>query len=367
VSHLTSLKIDAAVYADAERRLARLIGTSRDLLLLQGEAILVLEATARGLGGPGVRALNLVSGPYGKVIGDWLSVGGADVSQLEVAFDSAIDPETVRTALADGHFDVVSVVHAEAATGVVNPLAEIARAAHEAGALILVDAVASVGAEPLEIDELELELVMIGPQKGPGGPSGVCALIASERGWAQIEANPAAPRESIISLLDWKQRWIDAGRQRIPGYAHEYEMRALLEMLDRHQSDDGLVRVIERHARARDGTLAGARALGLKPWVRDAAQAAGVATLLRAPQEITVDALTRAAIAHLDELDAGLLGPAPGPLAGHALRINHTGEAARPEPVIAAISALGAGLRELGLDPDIDAAVAAASRALWRE
>jgi aspartate aminotransferase-like enzyme len=256
-------------------------------------------------------------------------------------------------------------VHAEAATGVVNPLAEITNAAHEAGALVLVDAVASVGAEPLPIDELELDLVMIGPQKGPAGPNGVCALIASERAWTMIAANPAAPRESMISLLDWKERWIDAGRKRIPGYAYEYEMRALLEMLDRHQGDAGLLTVIERHARARDGSLAGVRALGLTPWVRDDAQAAGVATLVRVPQGITVEALLQAALVHLDELDSGLLGPAPGSLGEHALRINHTGEASRPESVTAAIAALGGGLRELVVDVDLDAAVAAASRSLW--
>jgi aspartate aminotransferase-like enzyme len=365
VSGSGPLPIDAAVYADAERRLAALLDTNRDLLLLQGEAILVLEAAARGVGGPGVRALNLVSGPYGKVIGDWLAVGGGAVTQLEVEFDRAIDPDAVRAALADSDFDVVSVVHAEAATGVLNPLAEIADAAHRAGAVVLVDAVASVGAEPLPIDELDLDLVMIGPQKGPAGPSGVCALIASDRGWAQIAANPAAPRESILSLLDWKQRWIDDGRRRIPGYAYEHEMRALLEMLDRHQGDRGLAAVIERHARARAGTLAGVRSLGLAPWVRDEAQAAAVVTLVRAPQGISVRALADAAAGQLDEHGAGLLGPAPGPLAEQALRINHTGEAARPEPVIAALSALGAGLRELGLDADLEAAVAAASYALW--
>ena len=66
--------IDAATYAETERRLASLLGTERELLLLQGEAILLLEATARGVGGAGVRVLNLVSGPYGEVIGDWLAI-----------------------------------------------------------------------------------------------------------------------------------------------------------------------------------------------------------------------------------------------------------------------------------------------------
>jgi aspartate aminotransferase-like enzyme len=251
--------ITASVYAECERRLGALLDTGRDVLILQGEAILLLEATARSLGGPGVSALNLVSGPYGQIIGDWLGDGGAAVSQLEVAFDRALDPESVADALEHNPVDIVSVVHAEAATGVVNPLAEIAAAAHVAGAIVVVDAVASVGAEPLLIDEWDLDLVMIGLQKAPGGPTGVCALVINDRGWAQIARNPRAPRASILSLLDWKERWIDAGRRRIPGYAYEHEMRALIGMLDALEGDVGFRRTIARHHRARDGARPGAR------------------------------------------------------------------------------------------------------------
>ncbi|HEY4830771.1 MAG TPA: aminotransferase class V-fold PLP-dependent enzyme [Solirubrobacteraceae bacterium] len=356
--------IDSAAYADAERTLGAVLETGRDVLLLQGEAILLLEATARGLGGPGVQALNLVSGPYGEVIGDWLAFGGAVVEQLAVEFDRALDVQAVRTALARRRFDVVSVVHAEAATGVVNPLGEIAAAVHEAGAVIVVDAVASVGAEPLPIDEWGLDLVMIGPQKALAGPAGVCALVAGERGWEQIARNPNAPRGSILSLLDWKERWIDAGRDRIPAYAHEQEMRALIDALEALEGDVGLRRLIDRHQRARAAARAGVRALGLEPWVTREPDAASVATLVRAPDGVSVAALVESSVPFLEGGDGGLLVPAPGPLADVAIRINHTGEAARPEPVLSAITALAAGLRRLGFEADVSLALTAAERTL---
>jgi aspartate aminotransferase-like enzyme len=357
--------IDAAVYADTERHLAALLETERDLLLLQGEAILLLEATARGLGGPGVRALNLVSGPYGEAIGDWLAVGGATVEHLAVEFDASLDPDAVAESLRGGQFDVVSVVHAEAATGVVNPLAEIAAVAHDAGAVIVVDAVASVGAEPLLIDEWDLDLVMIGTQKAMSGPAGVCALVAGERGWAQIVRNRSAPRESILSLLDWKQRWIDAGRKRIPGYAFQHEMRALIEALDELDGDVGLRRLIGRHRLSARGARAGAGALGLEPWVPNEHDAAAVVTLLRPPGDVSVTAILDASSRYLDGLQPGLLTPAPGPLAELALRINHTGAGARSGPVLAALTALAGGLDRLGFDADLDAALAAAGRVLF--
>lgn len=357
--------IDAVVYAETERRLAALLGTDRDVLLLQGEAILLLEAVARGLGGPQVRALNLVSGPYGGVMGAWLADGGAAVEHLAVEFDRPLDVAAVRAALDRSRFDVVSIAHAESATGVVNPLREIAAAVRAAGAVTVVDAVASVGAEPLPIDEWDLDLVVVGPQKALAGPAGVCALVAGPRGWAQIAANPNAPRESILSLLDWKERWIDAGRRRLPAYAHEHEMRALIDALDRLDGDVGLARLIDRHQRAGRGARAGAAALGLRLWVEREQDASSVVTLVRPPEGVSVDALVHASSPFLDGGRTGLLATAPGSLAQTVARINHTGEAARPEPVLAALTALAGGLRRLGFEPGIGPALDAAERALF--
>jgi aspartate aminotransferase-like enzyme len=357
--------IDAAKYAETERRLGALLDTERDVLIMQGEAILLLEAAARGLGGPGVRALNLVSGPYGEALGDWLAVGGAQVEHLAVEFDRALSVDAVQQMLGRTKFDVVSVVHAEAATGVVNPLPEIAAAAHDAGALVLVDAVASVGAEPLPIDELDLDLTMIGTQKTMSGPNGVCALIANDRGWGAIAANPNAPRDSSLSLLDWKQRWIDTDRKNLYGYAYQEEMRALISTLDELDGDTGLASLVERHQRAAVASRLGALALGLEPWVEDAAQGAGVVTLVRPPAGVSVAEVAAAAAPYLEGGRTGLIGPAPGPLAEAALRINHTGAGAYPEPVLASITALAGALRQFGHGVRLDLALSVAERALF--
>lgn len=81
------------------------------------------------------------------------------------------------------------------------------------GALFMLDAVASVGAEPLLPDAWGVDLCVIGAQKAMGGPAGVSAVSVSERAWERIAANPEAPRRSYLSLLDWKERWIDGGRK----------------------------------------------------------------------------------------------------------------------------------------------------------
>jgi aspartate aminotransferase-like enzyme len=362
-THATSAPpIGAEDYAATEDRLRQLLGTGNDVLLLQGEAILAIEAAARGLGGPGTSALNVVTSPYGAALGRWLAAGGATVENLEVGLERAATVAEVEAALDRGSFDVVSVVHAEGATGALNPLGEIARVAHEHGAVVAADAVASIGAEPVEIDAWGLELTVIGPHKALGGPSGVCAVAISERGWEALEKNPAAPRDSLLSLLDWREHWLRSGRRELPLIAHHLETRALMATLERSEAE-GLDRTIERHRRSRDAARAGLRRLGLRPWIEDDAAAAAVVTLLAVPAGVASEELLALA---LRAAPGAPLGLAPGRLAARALRINHTGDAARLGPVLAALAGLSLALGELGAER-ADPAALDAALAAWDE
>jgi aspartate aminotransferase-like enzyme len=354
---LPSPTIDAARYAAIEDRLAALLATKRDTLVLGGEAILTLEALARSAGGPATRAVNVVTGPYGAMIGHWLGGAGGEVRTVQATDGHAADPAALRTALAQGPTDVVCIVHAEAATGVVSPLSELAAAAHEAGAAVLVDAVASVGSEPLAIDALDLDAVVIGPQKAMGGPAGVAALVAGPRLWQLLERNPLAPRDSILSLLDVRDRWLSTGRRRLPFYPHHLEMAALDQAIDQ-LTTEGLDVVIARHRAARDATRAGLLSLGLTLWVDADEQAASGVTLLRPTVGITARAL-------LDRVRIPApIEAAPGPLADRALRVVHTGADASLPSVLAAIAALADALGQVGFKADAQVALDAA-QAAW--
>jgi aspartate aminotransferase-like enzyme len=351
--------IDAVRYAAIEDRLAALLATDRDTLVLGGEAILTLEALARGAAGPTTRAINLVSGPYGTMMGHWLGGAGGDVRTVRAADGHAIDPAALATALEQGPTDLVCIVHAEAATGVVNPLAELAAAAHEAGAVVLVDAVASVGSEPLPIDALDLDAVVIGPQKAMSGPAGVAGLIAGTRLWQLLERNPQAPRNSILSLLDVRDHWLAPGRRVLPFYPHQLEMAALDRAISRLVTER-LDVVIARHRSARDATRAGLLRLGLTLWVDDDEQAASGVSVFGPPTGIDAPALfERVRIPAPVE-------PAPGPLADSALRVVHTGGHASLPSVFAAVAALADALAQLGVKADTQAALEAA-HAAWRD
>ncbi|MPY63639.1 aminotransferase class V-fold PLP-dependent enzyme, partial [Streptomyces spongiae] len=253
--------MSATRFAAIEDRVARLLATEQDLVITQGEALLPLEGAIRGAAGPDTTALNVITGPYGQTFGNWLRDCGATVIDLAVPFHTAVTAEQIRAAFAEHpSIDFVSLVHAEAATGNTNPVAEIGAVVREHGALFYLDAVASIGAEPVLPDAWGVDLCVIGAQKAMGGPAGVSAISVSERAWARMAANPGAPRRSYLSLLDWKERWIDGGRRALLHAPAQLEMLALEACVERIEAE-GLAATMGRHAAAAAATRAGAVAL----------------------------------------------------------------------------------------------------------
>ncbi|KRD10744.1 MULTISPECIES: aminotransferase class V-fold PLP-dependent enzyme [unclassified Streptomyces] len=350
--------LSAAHFASIEARVARLLDTRQDVVVTQGEALLPLEGAIRGAAGPGTTALNVITGPYGQTFGDWLRDCGATVIDLAVPFHTAVTAAQVREAFAEHpEIDFVSLVHAEAATGNTNPVAEIGEVVREHGALFSLDAVASIGAEPVLPDAWGVDLCVIGAQKAMGGPAGVSAVAVSERAWARMSANPTAPRRSYLSLLDWKQRWIDGGRKALLHAPAQLEMLALEACVERIETE-GLKTFMARHASAAAATRAGALALGggLEPYVHDPAEAAPVATTLRAPAGVPASELVARALASDPALPLAAGG---GALAGEMIRVNHYGADATLDAVRGSLAALGAALAERGLTVDPAAALRA--------
>lgn len=366
VSHpfLDLAPLSAARFAAIEDGVARLLGTGQDVVIMQGEALLPLEGAIRGAAGPGTTALNVITGPYGQTFGDWLRDCGARVIDLAVPFHTAVTAEQVREAFAaHPEIDFVSLVHAEAATGNTNPVAEIGEVVREHGALFYLDAVASIAAEPVLPDAWGVDLCVIGAQKAMGGPAGVSAVSVSERAWARMAANPRAPRRSYLSLLDWKERWIDGGRKALLHAPAQLEMLALEACVERIEAA-GLDAVMTRHRAAARATRAGAVALGggLEPYVHDAGQAAPVATTLRVPTGVTASEVVARVLAAEPALPLAAGG---GALAGEMIRVNHYGADATAEAVRGCVAALGTVLADQGLEVDVEGALRAVDTG-WR-
>lgn len=322
-----------------EGAIASLFETRLDVVLPQAEAVLPLEAAARSLGRSDLTVLNLDTSPYGTTMGRWWQETGASIIGIAPEPHEAVRPEAVKRALSE-HPDisVVSFVHVEAASGVRNEAAAISGLAHEHGALMVIDVVASIGAHEVRLDEWGADIAVIGPQKALAGPAGISIAAVSGRAWQAMADNPGAPRNSLLSLLDWKERWLDSDKSAIPGTPAPLEIIALEAAIER-VSTEGLQHVQLRHRASAAASRSGARALGLTPFVSDS-DAAAVATTLHAPVGLDARALVeRARAGRLVAISPGF-----GKLAGTVLRIDHTGQRARLGVVLEALEALGGAL-----------------------
>ena len=338
-----------ARYRNTEQKLRQVFRTGNDILLMQGEAILGLEAAARGLVHPGTPVLNLVQGVFGKGMGYWLKDFGAELHELEVPYNDAVDPGAVGAYL-DAHPEItlVTVVHSETPSGTFCDVAAVGPIAREHGALTLVDCVSSLGGMRLDADDWQLDVCVAGAQKCLGGPPGMTMMSVSDAAWERIAANPAAPRSSYLSMLDWKEQWLE--NDKFPFTPSVGELHGVEAAVD-ELLEEGLDASIERHARAAAACRAGVRALGLDLWPRSDDVAADCVTAIAVPDGLT-DIEVRA---HCRERYGVMISSGQG--AGNLVRIGHMATSARGLYPVIGLAALGQTLRDLGARVDVGAGV----------
>jgi pyridoxamine---pyruvate transaminase len=343
-----------------EGKVGELMRSSEDIVLMQGEAVLGLEAAARALTRPGMKALNLVSGVYAAWFGDWLREYGANVVEVRVPYDEAVEAADVQRALEENpDVELVAVVQSETPSGIHNPVAEIAPAVREAGALLLVDAVSAVGCEEVLVDEWGIDVCVVGPQKCLAGPPGLSLMSISSAAWEAMQRNPNAPRGSFLSLLDWKEHWVDSDKAKFLYTPSVVDVNGVDSAVDQ-VLEEGLESCIARHQAAARAVRAGVKAMGLELWPRREEYAAGCVTAVRVPEGVS----RAGALQHIRERYGVMLSGGYGELADKLFRIGHMGPAADSLNPVVGVSALGRGLKDLGVDVQIGAGVEAALEAI---
>ncbi|MGH6760512.1 MAG: pyridoxamine--pyruvate transaminase [Phyllobacterium sp.] len=335
-------------------KLAKALRVSTPPVILQGEAILGIEAAAAGLIGRNDVVLNLVSGVYGKGFSPWATRYGREVIELEVDFDDAIDPASVEQAFKDRpDIGVVAVCHHDTPSGTLNPIREIGEIAARHGAFLIVDAVSSFAGMDVHPDDVHADIFITSPSKCLGSTPGLTLAAVSARAWAKIASNPNAPRASFLSLLDWKDAWrADNPFPVTPSIAEIYALDAALV----RYAAEGPENVWARHAKTAGAARAGVKALGLELWPVREEIAAPTATVFRMPEGMSDVALRDL----LRDRFGVLLSLGRKDTAGKVLRIGHMGYAAQPSFAVAAVTALGSALKLLGIQVPAEAGARAA-------
>jgi aspartate aminotransferase-like enzyme len=254
----------ASILAEITTGAKRVFKTSNDLLFLTSSGSGGLESAIANLVSPGDEVVAAVCGLFGERFAALATAYGADVVRLEFEWGQPADPDDLAAVL-DRHpkAKVVLLTHNETSTGLTNPLQALARVAHQAGRIVVVDGVSSISSIAIETDAWGIDVAVSGSQKGWMAPPGLALVSVSDRAWEQ-QAQARSPR----FYFDWKESkvWAEKGMTPFtPAIGVVFAVQEGLHMLE----EEGLDAVYERHERVARGTQAGLKALGFQLFARE--------------------------------------------------------------------------------------------------
>ena len=294
-------------------RLSEVYRTENDILMYTTSGTGAFESAVANLVTPGERHLVLSAGNFGERWAGMVKAFGADLVHARLDWGETPEPDDLRSALAEaGDVRVVYLTHSETSTGVVCDVQALAAVAKEAGALVVVDAVSSLGAVRLESDAWDLDVVVSGSQKALMTPPGVAFVSVSP---AALAAAGASPRYT----LDWERTRKAQAKLDAPFTPAVSIVRALdvaLGLL----LDEGLEAAFDRHARLGRACREGAKAMGLELFSPDEERSA-VVTAIRAPEGVDATEV----VSSLRDRFGITIANGQGELKGKIFRIGHIG------------------------------------------
>jgi serine---pyruvate transaminase len=268
------------IYERCLARLAEVYRTEHDVLMFTTSGTGAFESAVANLTSPGDRQLVLSAGNFGERWAGMVKAFGADLVHVRLDWGETPEPDDLRSALAEaGDVRVVYLTHSETSTGVVCDVQALAAVAKDAGALVVVDAVSSLGAVPLETDAWGIDVVVSGSQKALMCPPGV-AFASVAPSALDAAGRATAPRY----VMDWERTRSAQAKLDAPFTPAVSIVRALdvaLGLLLR----EGLEAAFDRHARLGRSCREGAKAMGLELFSPDEERSA-VVTAIRAPEGV---------------------------------------------------------------------------------
>lgn len=334
--------------------------SNRWTIPVSGTGSAAMEAAFANLVEPGDTVLVPTNGYFGGRMESMARRAGGEVVRVEAPWGRPLDPDDVRAALETHRPSVFGFVHAETSTGALQPdVASLTAMAHDVGAMVILDAVTSLGGVELRIDDWGVDVAYSGAQKCLSCPPGASPLTLSDEAFERIRRRSEPTRSWYLDLSLLESYW---GEER--SYHHTapitniYGLREALRIV----AEEGIEERWSRHARVAGALRSGLEAMGLSMLAEDEWWLPSLNAVL-VPDGVDAHQVTRRLlIEHGIEIAGGL-----GDLAGRIFRIGCMGYACQPSNVLLLIARLGQVLAEEGAEPGIDAGLAAAAAALSRD
>jgi aspartate aminotransferase-like enzyme len=263
------------IYERCLERLREIYRTQNEVLMYTTSGTGAFESAVANLTSPGDRQLVLSAGNFGERWAGMVRAFGADLVHVRLDWGETPEPDDLRSALADAEdVRVVYLTHSETSTGVVCDVQALAAVAKDAGALVVVDAVSSLGAVPLETDAWGLDVVVAGSQKALMTPPGLALTTVSGAAWERAKRT-TTPR----FYFDWErlQKALETGST---PFTPAVTLVAALDAALRLLLEEGLDAAFARHAALGRACREGAKAMGLELFSPDEERSAVVTAIL---------------------------------------------------------------------------------------
>jgi serine---pyruvate transaminase len=334
------------IYRQCLDRLQEVFRTANEVLLFTASGTAGLESGIANLCSPGDRVIVVSAGYFGERWAGIATAYGCEVEHLRYEWGETPSVDDLAERLtAIGGASAVFVTQSETSTGVVADVRGLAATAKEAGALVAVDAISSLGAVPCETDAWGLDVVVTGSQKALMSPPGLAMVSVSDPAW-EARAKARSPR----FYFDWErarnaQAKLDAAFT--PAVSLVVGLNVALGLL----LEKGLETAFEEHVRLGRACREGVKAMGLELFSPDDDTSA-VVTTVRVPESVDGERLL------LDVRDRfGItFAPGQGPLKGKVFRIGHIGYFDVFD-ITTALAAIELALAEAGADIERGVAV----------
>ncbi len=339
-----------ALFSEVRTGLKRLFQTGQDVIPFTSSGTGAMEAAVVNTLSAGDTVLLLRAGKFGERWEEICAAYGVKVIPLAAPFGQTVPAETFAKALRQ-HPEAKAVLmqHSESSTGVLHDVRGIAAVTRSTGAILIADAVSSLGIADLRMDEWGVDLVVSGSQKGLMLPPGLSFCALSEKAWGHVKASRLP--KYYFDLTAERKAVSKNEAHFTPAVAIMLGLREVLKMIDA----EGLDNVFRRHERLARATRSGVEALGLELFAT--ATPSPALTAVVAPKGIDGEKiLATYSTSHNITIAGG-----QGEMKGKVFRLGHMGYVGDFE-VITALGALEQVLHELGHPVDFGAAVRAAQK-----
>jgi alanine-glyoxylate transaminase/serine-glyoxylate transaminase/serine-pyruvate transaminase len=312
-----------------------------------------MESAVVNIVEPGDSMVVCVNGVFGGRMADVAERAGAQVSTVERPWGEVFRPEDLAAVIESARPKVVGIVMAETSTGAHQPLEEISRLVHDAGALLVVDAVTSLGGVDVRVDEWGIDVLYSGSQKCLSCPPGLAPISFSPRAMDVVMGRSTKVQSWYLDVSMLADYW---GSDRVYHHTAPINMSYALYEALRMIHEEGLEACFARHRQQHLALKAGLAALGINYTAEEGHQLP-MLNAVRVPEGVD-DALTRRELLGRFGIE---IGGGLGAFKGQVWRIGLMGYAARSSNVLLFLSALEQLLAEQDYAFDHGASIAAAN------